>query len=100
MYVVKYDNTYCNIAFLYVVDCELPRELMSEVPNNYTWFFAVGVALSGHMSWEPQEFYEDDDHTQALIQSQVNFDGHEHTQLKMIPNGWFYWMIWHNSWTR
>nr|XP_024374297.1 uncharacterized protein LOC112281708 isoform X1 [Physcomitrium patens] len=30
----------------------------------------LGVAWSGQMSWEPQDFYEDDDHTQTLIQSQ------------------------------
>ncbi|KAG0629298.1 hypothetical protein M758_1G092300 [Ceratodon purpureus] len=40
-----------------------------------TFVGIVGVAWSGHMSWEPQEFYEDDDHTQALIQSQPSFAG-------------------------
>jgi hypothetical protein len=45
----------------------------------------VGVALSGHISWEPQDFYEDDEHTQALIQSQPSFAGWvQHRKLSNV----------------
>lgn len=45
----------------------------------------VGVAWSGHMVWEPQELYEDDDHTQALIQSQPSFAGWvQHRKLSNV----------------